>query len=137
VSAPEDRGAHRLHQGHPFRSAGEILREMPVSDIRETKKQRRDMPDKKMVTTNTTRFVMLRELRTGKDLNGLVTAGIISINISNWLDVYEHYLKECEDNQKPIARQFTVDRWRISERNLFRIIAFMECEFQKKQPSLV
>jgi hypothetical protein len=60
------------------------------------------------------------------DLTPLVASGIISITIATWLQIYEVYLDELKENQKVIAIQFTADYYNISERNIYKIINFME-----------
>lgn len=66
------------------------------------------------------------ELIKSINLTPLVACGIVSINIATWLTIYEFYLNELKDNQKVIAISFTSDYYKISERNLYRIISFME-----------
>ena len=66
------------------------------------------------------------ELLKNTNITPLVASGIISINIATWLTIYDFYLNELKENQKVIAISFTSDYYRISERNLYRIISFME-----------
>lgn len=66
------------------------------------------------------------EILKGMNITPLVASGIISINIATWLTIYDFYLNELKDNQKVIAISFTSDYYRISERNIYRIISFME-----------
>lgn len=61
------------------------------------------------------------------DLLPLVATGIVSIDIANWLDIYEWYLKNQYGGcKKPQAIKNTADYWDISDRTLYRIINFME-----------
>lgn len=66
------------------------------------------------------------ELIKNLNLAPLVACGVVSINIATWLNIYEFYLNELKENQKAIAISFTSDYYKISERNLYRIIYFME-----------
>ena len=66
------------------------------------------------------------ELLKNTNITPLVASGIISINIATWLTIYDFYLNELKENQKVIAISFTSDYYNISERNLYRIISFME-----------
>jgi hypothetical protein len=68
----------------------------------------------------------MSELRSHDLLKELVALGVIGITVVNWLDIYDHFISECKDNQKAIAIQFTADYWSISERNLYRIISYFE-----------
>lgn len=75
------------------------------------------MSDTKMV-----KYDLLKSI----DLTPLVASGIISLTIATWLQIYELYLNELKENQKVIAIQFTADYYNISERNIYKIINFME-----------
>ena len=75
-----------------------------------------------MSNTRMVRYNLLKDL----NLTPLVSCGIISLTIATWLQIYELYLEELKDNQKVIAIQFTADYYNISERNIYKIINFME-----------
>ena len=68
------------------------------------------------------RYNLLKET----NITPLVASGIISISVATWLTIYEFYLTELKDNQKVIAISFTSDYYNISERNMYKIISFME-----------
>lgn len=86
------------------------------------------MSAKKMVVK--TRQEMLLSLKQQGVFAELVAAGLIKLHVANWLDIYNHYIEECQSNQKTIANQFTADHWGVSERNLYRIIEYMEQPFK-------
>lgn len=73
-----------------------------------------------------TRYQLMSELRSHNLLKELVARGVVNFTVVNWLEIYDHYLSECKENQKPIAIQFTADFWNVSERNLYRIISYFE-----------
>jgi hypothetical protein len=75
-----------------------------------------------MSNTKMVRYNLLKAI----ELTPLVSCGIISLTIATWLQIYELYLDELKENQKVIAIQFTADYYNISERNIYKIINFME-----------
>lgn len=119
------RNTHGVYKRRTKRDTRQVLQGLRLSNIRKDKKYSGDLPFKKMVKPNN-RLELLQRLQNEGLFAPLVAVGIVSISIATWLDIYSHYQKECEENQKTIAVQFTADYWKISERNLFRIIKFLE-----------
>lgn len=72
------------------------------------------------------RYELLKVLKAEGLYDELVAQGVISLTTANWLDVYEHYRRECFENQKTIAVQFVGDFWNVSPRNVYRIINYFE-----------
>lgn len=72
------------------------------------------------------RYKILKELKKNGLFSSLVSSGIISISIANKLMIYEKYLQELDQNQKPVAIQFTSEYYKISVSNVYKIIVFME-----------
>lgn len=66
------------------------------------------------------------ELLKSVNLTPLVASGIVSIDIATWLQIYDFYLKELQQNKKAISIQFTSEYYNISDRSIYRIINFME-----------
>ena len=69
----------------------------------------------------------------GDDFMKLMARNIIPVHILNWKVCYEAYLKEKDalenkygKNKKTRAAGNVCDDYKISERNMFYIIAFME-----------
>ena len=72
------------------------------------------------------RYKILKELKENNSFTKLVSSGIISISIANKLMIYEKYLQELKENQKPVAIQFTSEYYKVSVSNIYKIIVFME-----------
>jgi len=66
------------------------------------------------------------ELLKSVNLTSLVASGIVGINIATWLQIYDYYITELKTNNKLLSIQFTADYYNISDRSIYRIIAFME-----------
>ena len=78
-----------------------------------------------------TRYETLLSL--GDSLIKLIGKNIIPVHVLDWKVYYEAYLKETEALQKTNgkikktrAAGNVADNYKISERNMFKIIAFME-----------
>ena len=78
-----------------------------------------------------TRYETLLSL--GDSLVKLIGKNIIPVHVLDWKVYYEAYLKETETLQKTNgkikktrAAGNVADNYKISERNMFKIIAFME-----------
>lgn len=60
------------------------------------------------------------------NLHPLVTKGVVSLTIPLWLDIYERYKKETVKNAKAISVEATADYYKMSSRQVYKIIVFME-----------
>lgn len=72
-------------------------------------------------------------LSLGDDFIKLMGKNIIPVHILDWKVYYEAYLKEKDvlektygKNKKTRAATVVADTFKISERNIFKIIAYME-----------
>ena len=72
------------------------------------------------------RYLILKELKENNLFNKLVSSGVVSISVANKLMIYDKYLEELKENQKPVAIQFTSEYYKISVSNVYKIIAWME-----------
>lgn len=77
------------------------------------------MPNRFMV-----RFEVLKSLNGNFDV--LIALGIIPVQISNWLSIYKHYLKEFENHGKMQSYCNTSERFRCSESTVRRVVDWME-----------
>jgi len=73
-----------------------------------------------------TRYELLAETKEKNVFNQLVYSGIISFTIATWFDIYERYLFETKSNKKSASILATSDYFGVSERNVYRIIDYME-----------
>jgi hypothetical protein len=73
-----------------------------------------------------TRYELLVEAKEKNVFNQLVYAGIISFTIANWIDIYEVYVLKSKKNSKTVSILETAEYFNTSERNLYRIIQYME-----------
>jgi hypothetical protein len=81
-----------------------------------------------------TRYELIRKCKEESDFTGLIASGLISITIAAWFDIYEVFLLELskKENRTKKERYLSVTHTceyynnRISERNVYRIIKFME-----------
>lgn len=81
-----------------------------------------------------TRYDLLLKLKEQGLFASLVASSIITLKTATWFMLYEKYLEELKTNIKPIAVQFAADDNGVSERNMYRVIAFMEnTETEKAQ----
>lgn len=68
------------------------------------------------------------------DFTKLITLGIIPIHIGYWKVYYEEYVKELEDSlkkgraEKSITADVIADKYGITRRTVYNIIAFMEAK---------
>ena len=78
-----------------------------------------------------TRYETITSL--GDDFMKLMGKNLIPVHILDWKVYYEAYVKELEalsnrynSRQKTIAARIVADEYRISQRTIFNVIAFME-----------
>ena len=77
-----------------------------------------------------TRYEIINKM--ADDFTKLITLGIIPINIAYWKVYYEEYVKELEDSlkkgraEKSIIADVIADKYCITRRTVYNIIAFME-----------
>ena len=77
-----------------------------------------------------TRYQILTNL--GDDLIKLMAKNIIPVHILDWKVYYEAYLREMEATgksgrtKKTRAAGIVAENYKLSERNVFKIIAYME-----------
>ena len=78
-----------------------------------------------------TRYETITSL--GDDFMKLMGKNLIPVHILDWKVYYEAYVKELEalsnrynSGQKTIAARIVADEYRISQRTIFTVIAFME-----------
>ena len=72
------------------------------------------------------RYLLLKDIKNKLNFTALVSSGIVPINISNKLTIYEKYLNQLTENDKSTSIQYVADFYNISNRNVYRIIEFME-----------
>lgn len=72
------------------------------------------------------RYEIITQLKTCSNFTQLVASGIVSISIASWLQIYETYLTELKHNDKPTSIQFTADYYNLSNRQIYKVISFME-----------
>jgi hypothetical protein len=72
------------------------------------------------------RYELLSETKEKNVFNQLVYSGIISFTIATWFDIYERYLFETKSNKKSASILATAEYFKVSERNVYRIIDYME-----------
>ena len=72
------------------------------------------------------RYEIITQLKTCSNFTQLVASGIVSLSISSWLQIYETYLNELKSNDKPTSIQFTADYYNLSNRQIYKVISFME-----------
>jgi hypothetical protein len=88
------------------------------------------MPNKKMVIM--TRYELILKCKKENIFTNLVGSGIISITTASWFDVYENFLKQVEESKDKSKKQRyvcvtnVVEVFKISERQVYKIISFME-----------
>ena len=71
-----------------------------------------------------TRYETITNL--GDNFIKLMGKSLIPIHILDWKVYYEAYLKESESLKKTQAASNVAESYKISERTMFNIIAFME-----------
>ena len=70
------------------------------------------------------RFEVLQNLNGKFDV--LIGLGVIPIQISNWMSIYKHYLKERENHGKMQSYCNTSERFRCSENTVRNTVKWME-----------
>lgn len=70
------------------------------------------------------RYEMLKSLN--GQFHALIAMGIIPIQISTWISIYNHYLKEIKTNGKMQSYCNTSERFRCSEKTVMRVVGWME-----------
>ncbi len=76
-----------------------------------------------------TRYEFIKKLKTENVYTDLIASGLMSINVAMWFDVYEIFLSEVSViKEKYPSVTATSDKLKneISERQIYRIIKFME-----------
>ena len=86
------------------------------------------MPDRKMVE-KLTRYEFIKKLKTENVYTDLIASGLMSINVAMWFDVYEIFLSEVsviKEKYSSVTATSDILNNEISERQIYRIIKFME-----------
>ncbi len=79
-----------------------------------------------------TRYELILKCKKENIFTNLVGSGIISITTASWFDVYENFLKQVEESKDKSKKQRyvcvtnVVEVFKISERQVYKIISFME-----------
>jgi predicted SpoU family rRNA methylase len=69
---------------------------------------------------------LIKKCKVQNDFEELVRAGLISVHLSVWFDIYSDYLEQLKTNKKRIAILYIADKNKINERTVYKIIDFME-----------
>ena len=78
------------------------------------------------------RYELILKCKKDNSFTNLVASGLISITVASWFDIYENFLREVKESRDKSKKQRyvcvtnTVDMFKISERQVYKIISFME-----------
>lgn len=69
------------------------------------------------------RYQILKSL---ENFNKLISMGILSIHLFDWIVIYEYYLIERQTNKKLQSYSNTAEQYKIGERHVMRVVSWME-----------